>query len=404
MYIHFIYFEKKWSEYVDDYDSIGRLTHRISEKLSKNVRDIYLMDELKTKILDPSEPIIFLKKPLAECDECKINIMERQKGGGFFGKFFKILFLIFLFQFLMVSGIFPMFSKLYTTFIDFILDGFKKGVQYLFKSKTGIIIYMVDGIVMILKLILQIFSTVLFIYGLTAYIAITIFSIFKPRNYCAALRNGKKVAKITTITYMIFYIFLNIINWGFFYTGEIAGNIPIIGIIAEPTFLKLSEVFDKLKMIPFMFLPYVGSVLNFYFKGVDIGMNQIQLFDNYLKRIVNNPTNIAGILQQFPQLQIMIKNNKLEKIFDFLQVSFMSPSELAKQNISAVQLAASTLAKNVFLGIVGFFSLFNKMIEDQGGVYELGNIIKTGAISGAVSVFVFMVSLLIFFIINLFFS
>ena len=409
MYLHFIYLDEKWDDEVNDYDSIGRITFMIAERLNKKPTDIYLMDGLRKRILDLSDSVYHLRLDsnggLEENNKIiTVNVMDKQKGGGFFGTFFKVLFLIFIFQFLMVSGIFPMFSKLYTTFIDYILNGFKRGVQYLFKSKTGFIIYMIDGIVMILKVILHIFSTFLFVYGLTAYIAIKIFSAVKPRNYCAALRNGKTVAKITTFVYMIFYVLLNIINWIFYYSGEAVAYIPIIGIVAEPTFLKLSQLFDKIKVLPFMFIPYVGMVISFYFKGVDMGMNGIQLFDNYLKRILNNPTNIESVLNQFPQLQIMIKNNKLERIFNYLQISFMSPNDLAKQNISAIELATATLAKNVFMGIVGFANMFNQMIEDQGGVYELGNIIKTGAIAGAVAVFAFMISLIIFFIINLFFS
>ena len=402
MYLHFIYLEKEWSENVDDYESFGRITHQVAEKLNKKPADIYLMNEMKTKIIDPTDPVIFLKSPMSTQYEFTINIMDRQKGGGFFGKFFKVLFLIFLFQFLMVSGIFPMFSKLYTTFIDYMLDGLKKGIHYLFKTKSGPIIYAVDGIVFILKLILQIFSTAIFIYGLTAYIAITIFSAVKPRDYCDALKNGKKVAKYTLITYLIFYVILNIINWIFFYSGEMVAKIPVIGIVAEPSFLKFSQLFDKIKVMPFMFLPYVGQVISFYFKGVDVGMNKIQLFDNYLNRITANPTDLNAIINQFPQLQIMIKDNKLEKIFKNLQIAFLPPAQLAKQNISTIQLASATLAKNVFMGIVGFFKLFTQMIDNQGGVIELGNIIKTGAIAGAMAVAVFMIALIIFFVINLF--
>lgn len=407
MYLHFIYCEKKWEENIDDYESIGRLTHQIAEKLGKNPKSIYLMDELKTKILDPTDPIIFLKSPMSSQFEFTINVIDKQKGGGLFsfiGTIIKVLILLTIFQVFMISGIFPMLSKLYTAFIDYMLNGLKKGIHYLFKSNSGFIIYMVDGFFFIIKLILQIFSTFLFVYGLTAFIAIKLYSVINPRDYCNHIKWGKIVAKVTTLTYISFYVLLNISNWILFYSGEIVSKVPVFGIVIEPGFMKFSQLINAIKVMPFFVIPFVGPAIRFYFNGVNMGMNQVQLFDNYLKRMTENPTNIDAIMKQFPQLQIMIKENKLEKIFDNLKIAFLPPAQIAKHNISAVELATATLAKNVFLGIVGFFKLFTKMIDDQGGVYELSNIIKTGAIAGAVAVFVFTIALIIFFFVNFFTS
>lgn len=396
MYLHFIYNEKKWSENIDEYESCGRLTYNVAKKIDKNFNDIFLMDETKSKILDPSDPILFMGE---KSSEIRINVMDRQKGGGgFFWSFLKVIFLIFIYQFIMVSGIFPMFSKLYTTFIDYILDGFKRGVQYLFKTKKSFIIYLVDGLVFVLKFILQIFSTYFFVYGFTAYMAIAILKVLYPREYCDALLKGTFIAKICTTIYITFYIILNIINWIFYYSGEAVKNIPVVGIVIEPGFMKLNQSFDKMKLLPFMLMPYVGKMLKFYFNGVDVGMNKVQIFDNYLKKIIEDPTNISAILKQYPDLALAIKNNKMERLFNYIQIAYLPPEELKKQNITSSQLITAKLAKNVFLGLVGFFSLFNQMIDDQGGVFELGNIIKTGAISGAMGVLAFTIILIYYFI------
>lgn len=411
-------------------------------------KEIYL----KNGVLPEKQSLFYHGKPLEDHQSLKeikngdtVNMSQRMLGGGG-TSFFLILFMLvtmLILSLLMLTGTLPLVAHIYYAIVNWGYSMLKNLSQEKEWLKGNIVVKIILLFGKFLLFVLR--FAILYIFFYVLVMAVTIVTYMaKSHNFCDSYKYASKTGNIVAIVFCVIYLMYNFVDIGADITGKIGERMPIFG----PTFGiitgNVKTAWDRVKFLPIYSIPIIGQIVKIVFMLIDDGLEALDKGERETQKVVNeivkieqyggdlmgffrddmflnwfaNALNMKELIR-YVNLSLQPKMPPETSISDRLTARFtkivffnglamvkgffwimsktcemdMSDLEKTKQKL----IANRNAGKNVNAQI----KQINNMLEKQISPIDapcMGNMIKTGAVSGILSWIAFVITWIIFMI------
>jgi len=283
--------------------------------------------------------------------------------------------------------------------------------------------------------------TIIFVYTCAAILMVPIF-FYRTADKCKSLNLAHYVGLTTAIIYFIFYgLFFNtidsVINTYLFASSVLPRFLKFI-----PDFLSktVEDSWDESKFAGWYAIPFVGQALMAYHEAVQSVIIYLKEFlDQESQYGCDNPTKYNNVKTLFANLVYKNKRSgahvehldreqlgdnfvtsmlrefirmfKLDATVELMNMGFnenekyeaqFAPEPFFQKFITSDywDFQASGILKSIFCGLLAFGTMINGFIDAMNGPLGLGNMIKSGNISGLLASIAYIVMIILSFLLN----
>jgi hypothetical protein len=398
----------------------------IYNNTTKNLRlpETTTISELKNTIyetlnIEHQKQILYYNgKILKDTENIKpiVHLIERLNGGNIDNiDVLTVLFWIFyvisiiLFIVLLFSGIPSLLAHIYRFallwFIDFVAGIARISEYTLYKIVKWVFVF-----------IINIFIIYFFIYAISAGI-IYPFAHWYKGNFCDGIQSANWFGFICAIVYIIIYGIMNIPDEIGILIKYVGGLSDITKLIVNPIIDIINGFADKGKYMLLYVIPFLGTFFQGYFFGIDLtttGIKQMEsftkLYDCYTDEGREQIKRMIKIWESYPILSETVSNYHLEDVMEAIKIAF-NEKQFDKLKCDYENLPIwnrynpfNGLSGKYYLatyGVGGFCMVltliksYTGMMGKIGSPNEIANMIKSGSVSGFITIIAFIISFIV---------
>lgn len=344
-----------------------------------------------------------------------IELTTELKGG--FDTLSALMWLLYicgflLYLLLMISGLMPIIARAYSYLVDWSL------------KKLGELIGIgnnkyYQSFVFIITFLVSLFIVYYFVYATTAF---TTFPLVYTRtdNVCKSIQTSNDVGWWVAIFFIIFYGILNIPN---IFTNIIEDATKInvaFEAILNPFISTFRNFANEGKFAPFYAIPFVGTpFLSGYGMAIDISSQAVVDGLGFASKYncKENSTELANLLMGKTRsiggaewgsiIRNIVREYNAEELVKMISIGLDEkkledykchvdnmPFWQKFGKISTEYYMSKTTAQGFCFGL-RFINAIDKFLKSIGGSDQIANIIKTGNLSGMVSLIVFIICIIL---------